>query len=262
MKKAIILFSGGLDSLIAVKLLKDKNFDIVALNFKLPFIKSKDLEIGKQFLKKEKIPLKIIDCTKSLFLKEYLKILKKPKHGTGSGINPCIDCKLFMINQAKKYAEKHNIEIIATGDVLDERPMSQSKKALNLIEKKSGKKIYRPLIEELKLQGKQRKEQIKLAEQFNIKFPTPGGGCLLCEKINSKTIKFLLDKDLINSDTLRLTKIGRHFHINNNWFIVGRNENENSIIETCKNSIKSGKRKPAVFFQNQKEKAIEIQKAY
>ncbi|MFZ5955179.1 MAG: 7-cyano-7-deazaguanine synthase [Nanoarchaeota archaeon] len=267
MEKAIVLFSGGLDSILVAKILKEQSLDVVALNFKLPFVKDNSLDIGKKFLEKEKITLKIFDCNKGKLLSEYLEIIKKPAHGRGNGLNPCVDCKIFILNKAKEYSIKNKISIIATGDVLDERPMSQNIQALKLIDKKVGFEILRPLSARLlnetsaeknnllnrdkffAIQGKKREIQMHLAKKFSIhEYPQPGGGCLLCEKINSRIIKLLLSKNLINSQTLKLIRAGRHFYYENCWFVVGRDEKENSTLEKFENTLKSGKSKPAVYF--------------
>lgn len=255
--KALVLYSGGLDSRLALMLLKKQGYEPVALHFKLPF--------GCGCSQKQNIKLTLLDVTKPPLLAEYLKIITKPLHGTGTGINPCRDCKIWMFKTAKKYADKHNIKYIATGEVLGQRPMSQTRSALDIIDKKIGFKIHRPLIE-LGIHGRSRNKQIKLAKKFKIKYPSPGGGCLLCEKQLVKRFQFLLNNKLINKKTLPLTKIGRHFSIKGNWFIVARNESESILIEKFKNSLKSGKGKPAVYFHTTSEKnkklAVELQKAY
>jgi len=258
MVKALVLFSGGLDSRLAIKLLQEQGIEVEAVFFKLPFSK-----IDKKFLQFKGIKLHIIDCTKGKLLNECLNLIKKPKYGTGAGINPCIDCRIFLLKHAEKLAKKIKADFLATGDVLGERPMSQTSRALKIIDKEIPD-IKRPLIK-AGVKGRKRDKQIKLAEHFKINYPSPGGGCLLCEKALAGRFKFLLEKNLINEKTLPLCKIGRHFYIDG-WFIVGRNEQENKIIEQNKNIIKSGKGKPAVYFHNKNNKnkktALDLQKAY
>ncbi len=263
-KKAVVLYSGGLDSRLVVKLLQKKGYEIYALYFDLPFgcnacVKKLNLpEIKK---------LKIFNCKKGRLLKEYLGVIEKPRHGTGTSINPCKDCKIFMFKHAKKYADKHKIKGIATGEVVGQRPMSQTRNAMNIIDKQLNFKLTRPLTD-MGFQGRQRQKQIRLAKKFKINYPTPAGGCLLCEKIPGKRIKFLLDKNLIDEKTLKLAMLARHFFISNIWFVVGRDEKENSIIETfsSKNRILSGRGKPAVFYDKSaasaKKIALELQKIY
>lgn len=261
MEEVLVLYSGGLDSRIVLVLLKEKGFKVKALHFKLPFACSKSKNTG-EFLKSQKIESKFIDCTKGKLLEEYLDLIKKPKYGRGAGINPCMDCKIWMFKKAKQYADKWGIGKIATGEVLGQRPMSQTKKALSKIDKEIGFKMIRPL-GELGIEGRVRQKQMNLASQFKIDYPTPAGGCLLCDKLLAKRFRFLIEKDLINSRTLSLAKIGRHFYING-WVVVGRRMEENDIIEKFKNSIKSGKGKPAVYFHDLKnrQKAEALQKVY
>jgi len=129
--RALALLSGGLDSMLAIKLILDQGIDVVAINFTSPFSLCdstgyKVADVAKRF----NIPLKIINKDR-----EYLEIVKNPKYGYGKNMNPCIDCRIFMLKLAKNYAKKIGASFIITGEVLDERPMSQTRKALNIIEK-------------------------------------------------------------------------------------------------------------------------------
>ncbi len=256
-KKGIVLFSGGLDSRLAVKIMQKQGFDIIAVFFKLPFEKcfEKDIE---SFADENKCKLKVFDCTKGKLLQEYLKVIRDTKYGRGKGVNPCIDCKIFMLKKSKKFADKKKINLIVTGEVLEERPMSQRKKAMKIIEEESGLvgRILRPLSAKLlprikaeekglvdreklyEIKGRQRKKQIELIQKFNIKYPSPAGGCLLCEKSLKKRLKFLLNRRL-NSEEVKFVNIGRHFIIGGFWIVIGRNEEENKIIESVKE--KTGK---------------------
>jgi len=231
--KILILFSGGLDSRLVVKLMQEKGYEVIALRFKLPFSKL----LQDDFLKNNKIKEEIINCTKGKLLQEYLEIIKKPKFGRGTAINPCMDCKIFMFKKAKQYANKNKIEIIATGEVKGQRPMSQTSKALAKIDADLGFKIIRPLIE-LGIEGRSRKKQIELAKKYQISYPTPAGGCLLCEPEFCKKLKPLLDKKITEQD-IELIKIGRHFE--NNSIILGKNEKENIKLEKIKEKYKTEK---------------------
>lgn len=278
-EKALVLYSGGLDSRLVVKLMQDKGYSVEALHFSLPFgcersALAKDEQTIKStlregccntarnfnFTQKEEAKLTIIDCSKSPILEEYLQIIESPKHGIGSGVNPCRDCKIWMFKKAKDYAEKNKIKIIATGEVTGQRPMSQSKSAMQLIDKSVGMSFLRPL-NDVGCKGRQRKIQMQLAEKYNIKYPTPSGGCLLCEKYLAERIKFLIKNKFVNEKNITLTKIGRHFIINKEWFIVARNEKESLIIEQF-NSLPSDIGTPAVYYQKDKKTAEELQKAY
>lgn len=235
MKKCVVLISGGLDSRLAVKIMQEKGFSVLAVYFKLPFAKDAEKEI-KKFCKKEKVKLKIFDCTTGKLLQEYLKVLKNPKFGTGAGINPCIDCRIFMFSNVKKFADAEKVKLIATGEVEGQRPMSQTKNSLDLIEKKSGLKnrILRPLSDEnfpYKIKGRRRDRQIALAKKFKIKYPDPAGGCLLCEKELKKRFEFLFERGL-NEDEIKFVNIGRHFVIDGCWVVLGKDEKENKIIES------------------------------
>ncbi len=232
-KQCIVLFSGGLDSRLAIKIMQKQDFQIIAVYFKLPFSCScfNDVE---EFSKEQKIKLKVFDCTKGKLFREYFKTIKNAKYGRGSGINPCIDCKIFMFKKAKEFAKKLRINLIVSGEVSGQRPMSQNPKQIEIIEKESGLKgkVYRPLIK-LGINGRQRKKQIELAKKFKIKYPNPAGGCLLCEKLFRKRFKFILKRGLSEKE-FHLMNIGRHFVIDNCWVILGRNESENKIIENLK----------------------------
>lgn len=251
MTKAIVLLSGGLDSRLAVKLLQEQGIKVTALHFLLPFSGCCKPDCAFNFTQLQGIPLKVVDCIKGKNFTEYISVIRKPKYGYGSGINPCIDCRIFMLRKAKDYAKKTKADFVATGEVLDERPMSQHGKALAITEKESGLKgrLLRPLsakllpetkVERKKLvdrskllaiRGRSRKQQIALAKKYNIKYPSPAGGCLLCEKEFSVKLKDLFKhKKRISPADIELLRIGRHFRIDDSKIIVGRNENENKQL--------------------------------
>lgn len=252
--KALALFSGGLDSTLAIKLVKDQGINIVALNFVSPFClcnqkgKCFSVDLAKQL----GIPLKVMDKGKG-----YLKIIRKPKYGYGSGMNPCIDCRIFILKKARQYAKKIGAKFIFTGEVLDQRPMSQYRRALGIIEKEAGLegKVLRPLSAKLlpeteaekkgwvdrtkllALKGRGRKEQFQLAKNLKIKdHACPGGGCLLTyEEFADKVRDLFQHKKIINMKDIELLKLGRHFRLNKNKIIVGRNEQDNSQLIKLKN---------------------------
>lgn len=250
--KCLALFSGGLDSCLVIKLLQDQGLDVEALYIKLPF--NCDCFDFDNFLKKEKIKLHVLDATKGKLFKDYMEIIRDPKFNRGSGFNPCKDCKIFLFKQAKKFAKKINAEIIATGEVLGQRPMSQMKKDLFLNEKESKleNKILRPLCAKLLAQtiyekeglvkrenfldifGRTRTRQIALAKRYKIRFQHPAGGCLLCEKLLKKRFEVLFEKGFFNEETIRLSNVGRHFILDKFWVVLGRDEKENKILENMK----------------------------
>lgn len=234
-KKCVVLFSGGLDSRLAVKLMQEKGFDILALFFKLPFINDDEISM-RCFLKENKVKLKVFDCTKGELLEEYLEVIKNPKYRRGVGFNPCIDCKIFMFKTAKKFAEEKKINVFVTGEVEGQRLLSQTKSALKIIkeEVKFNGRFFRPILEIAF--GRRRDKQIALARKFNIDYPSPAGGCLLCEKELKNRFKFLLNRGL-SSDEIKLIKIGRHFFIDGCWVVLGKNQEENKVIEGFKGAI-------------------------
>jgi len=264
MKKCIVLFSGGLDSRLAVKIMQERGFEVLAVHFNLLFgCGCCDFGCNFKFTQMSGVKLKIFNASEGDLLKKYLKVLKKAEHGRGAGYNPCRDCKIFMFKKAKEFADEKGIKIIATGEVLNQRPMSQTEKAMKLIDEKIGFELTRPLIE-LGISGRRRDKQMAFAKKYKIKYPSPAGGCLLCEKALKKRFKILLKNNLINEKSLPLVNIGRHFFKDNCWFVVSRDEKESEIIDKFKNSVESARGKPAVYFSKLKCRrfAEELQEDY
>lgn len=239
--KALVLLSGGLDSILAAKILMEQGISVVGLSFRSYFFNSKNAAISA---KKLSIPLMIVD-----FSNQHLKIVKSPKYGHGKAINPCIDCHALMFKEAKKIMEKQGLDFVATGEVLGQRPMSQNKKSLDIVENESGLNNYllrplsakslKPTIPEqkgmvdrnklLNIVGRSRKTQIELAKKWGIEnYPTPAGGCLLTDIDFSKKVKELLNNcSGPKENDFQLLKIGRHFWSAKNKIIIGRNHKEN-----------------------------------
>ena len=250
--KALVLLSGGLDSILATKIILNQGIEVEAINFTSPFCLCGKGGCGAhKFAEELNIPLKTIRVGN-----EYLKLLRNPKHGYGKNFNPCLDCRIFMFKQAKDYAKEIGASFIFTGEVLGERPMSQHKKAMYLIEQESGLKdmILRPLSAKLlpetpmekkglvdrskllAISGRSRKPQIKMAKDFEIfNYPCPSGGCLLTYKEFAAKVRdlFKYKKRVVESD-IALLKIGRHFRIGLNKIIVGRNHQENQRLLSSK----------------------------
>ena len=185
---------------------------------------------------------------------EYLEIVRKPKHGYGSGMNPCIDCRIFLLRKAREYMPESGAHFVITGEVLGQRPMSQRRDALRLIERESGleglllrplsAKHFNPTIPEqegwvdrerlLAISGRSRKDQMRLAEDLDVKnYPCPAGGCLLTEPSFVSKIRDVFNHaDQLDPRDFRLLKIGRHFRIGDRTkVIIGRNEAENLTLE-------------------------------
>ena len=254
--KAISLVSGGLDSAIATKLVMDQGIDCIIVYFSFPFWTGDNNEKSYP----EKIAMELNVTYKSVKIGEdFFEIIKNPKHGYGKGINPCIDCKIYMLSKAKKLMQELDAQFIITGEVVGQRPMSQHKKALEIIEKKSGLqgKILRPLSawlldptepekkgiinrdKLLSISGKSRKKQIDLSKKLNInEYAAPAGGCLLTEKVFSVKVKDLFKhKKNIKIEDIFLLKLGRHFRFYDNKIIVGRDKNDNKELELRMNSF-------------------------
>jgi len=282
-KKALVLYSGGLDSRLAICLLAEQGFEVTAMYFNLPYgCGCCNLDCNFNFTQKKEVKLKVFDVTKEPYLSEYLSLIKDPKYGTGAGINPCRDCKAYIFKKAKEYADENNIAVIATGEVLGQRPMSQVSPAMKIIDNEIGYEMLRPLSAKLlqetsweksglvdrskllDIQGRGRKVQMQLAEKYKMKYPTPGGGCLLCEKAPAQRLKILLEKNLVNEKTLPLSILGRHFMVGDCWIVVARNGLECSTIDTFKNSIVGEQGQPSVYFSKEsgKDDARKLQLAY
>lgn len=258
--------SGGLDSSIVLKVILDQGIEAMGLKFNSPFFADEKSEKSLAQITCEQFGVNFISLTKD---EGFLDIVKKPKFGHGSGLNPCIDCKIYMLKRTKLLMEQFNASFVVTGEVLGQRPMSQHKQALNLIEKESGMsgKILRALsakylpktdmekeciidISKLpEINGRGRHKQLELAKIYGIKsYSTPAGGCLLTDKNFSIKLKDLIDnkKDFSLSD-VPLLKIGRHFRFGGSKIVSARNEDEVKKILSLKNrddlvfEIKNGK---------------------
>ena len=251
--KAVSLFSGGLDSILATQLILNQGIEVIAFNVKTPFgiSKSDGVSEVEAAIKQLNVPLKIVAVDK-----KYIRMLRKPKYGYGKNINPCVDCKIFILKQAVKYAREIKADFLFTGEVLGERPMSQQGPALRIIEKEAGLKgkLLRPLSAKLlpetiaerkglvdrsklmAISGRSRKPQFQLAKEFGItSYPSPAGGCLLtCEEYAKKLGDLFEHKKKVSSADVTLLRFGRHFRFGGNKIIVGRNETENKVLKSLK----------------------------
>lgn len=246
MVRALAMVSGGLDSLLAAKLIKDQGIEVIGICFKSYFF---DETNAKKMCEQIKLPLEVID-----FSEEHFEMVKNPKHGWGKNINPCIDCHAMMMKYSGDLLEKFNADFIITGEVLNQRPMSQNKKALETVKNESGfsNKILRPLCAQnleptemelnglvnreklLKISGRSRTRQIELAKEWGIKdYPSPAGGCKLTEPNYAIRLKDLLNnEESIVSEDLSILKIGRHFRISKSAKVIAtRDAAEAEIIE-------------------------------
>jgi len=249
--KALVLFSGGLDSILAVKILESQGIEVVAVCFTSNFFNSEKAEESALLLR---VQLKIVSITN-----EILELVKNPPNGYGKNMNPCIDCHSLMIRKAGEIMKKEKFEILASGEVLGQRPFSQNRKALAQVEDLAGVEVLRPLSAKLlpntvyedknyvnrnrlkRISGRQREEQISLSKQYKIvKFPSPAGGCILTDPEFSNRLLKLLDywPDANNND-VEIVKQGRVF-----WFnykdtetnkkilvVIGREHKENEALK-------------------------------
>jgi hypothetical protein len=256
-RKALALLSGGLDSTLAVKMMLDMGIDVEALNFTSPFCtctgknsgcKSEAVRVAQEF----NIPIKVIH--KGL---DYLEIVRNPQHGYGKGVNPCVDCRIYLLRKAKEYMAECGADFVITGEVLGQRPMSQRRDTLRVIERESGLEglLLRPLSAQhfeptvpeqegwvnrdklLAIKGRSRKELFELADDLDVKnYPCPAGGCLLTELSFVPKMRDVFDHcDELNLRDFRLLKVGRHCRIGKRTkVIIGRDESDNSLLETAR----------------------------
>jgi len=243
--RALGLCSGGLDSILAAFLLKRQGIDVEWVTFTTPFFSSEQAEKAARIYK---IPITVLNITKP-----YLKMLKNPPCGYGKHMNPCMDCHALMFKLAGKIMKENGFDFLFSGEVLGQRPMSQTKPSLRYVEKTSGCAGYilRPLsagrlpetISEknglvkrdllMNFTGRSRKPQIELAKKMGInEYPGPAGGCLLTDKGFVTRLKDLFDKqDNYAEDDLLLLKYGRHIRLNEKTkIIVGRNQSDNDSM--------------------------------
>ncbi len=253
------LVSGGLDSLTACLLIKQQGFDVIGLNFKSPFclcdkvLSHSDCGLN---LFHEKLGIKIYSLSKG---DDYLEIIRNPKFGYGKNLNPCIDCRIYILKKAKEFKKKIKADFIFTGEVLNQRPKSQHMKALNIVEKESGLegKLLRPLsalqlkptiyeerglIDRSKLlgiKGRSRKVQLEVVRKQGLMDEYYAcGGCLLTDKNFSNRMRdYLKFNKILKMEDIHILKYGRHFRFNDNKIIVGRNEIENNMLLQHKKPI-------------------------
>ncbi|MBI3271364.1 MAG: hypothetical protein HYZ53_20400 [Planctomycetes bacterium] len=253
--KAVALLSGGLDSMLAVRIVARLGLDVTALTFMTHFGCSAGIEGSSCGHDPTKIAAEGNFKVKLCHLgQEYIDMVRKPKHGHGKNMNPCVDCRIMMLGYAKDYAEAIGASFLFTGEVLGQRPMSQRLDAFRIVDREVGMegRILRPLSAKLlkptipeeeglidreklyAIHGRTRKAQMELAAEFGIKeFPTPAGGCLLTDPRFSEKLRDLFaHADKVKGKDIHLLKIGRHFRLSEDWkLVVGRDEGENTLLE-------------------------------
>lgn len=254
--------SGGLDSTLATKLIIDQGIDVIGLYLDSPFGCKEDVNAIALHLG---IPLKIIQ--KGM---EYVELVRNPKYGYGKNLNPCIDCRIYMFKIARQVMKEEGADFIITGEVLGQRPMSQRREAMDLIDRDGHveEMILRPLSAKffppspmelegwvdreklLNLSGRSRSEQMKWAKDLRLKgYSAPAGGCLLTDaNFSTRLSRFFERKTNPSMTEVRLIRLGRHFGLSGGAHaVIGRNEAENTELwEVSKQEVREGK---MIFFQ-------------
>ncbi len=245
--KAYCLLSGGLDSVLAIKLLQEQNINTIALYFKSAFFDKTSTIVS--LAKELGVELMILDITQ-----DHFELVKNPQYGYGKNLNPCIDCHSLMLKKAASLLKPNQKEFVATGEVLNQRPMSQNKNSLLCIAQYSGltnlllrplsAKLLPPTLPEekgwvnrenlLSIYGKSRKIQLNLAQKWNLKnFEPPAGGCKLTDKTFASRLIYLKSQGLFNNqDLIYATQFGRIFEIaSKKIVIVSRNQEEGEQLK-------------------------------
>jgi tRNA-uridine 2-sulfurtransferase len=255
---ALALFSGGLDSILACRVVSAQGIKVKAIKFVSPFFGYEILSDPEHY--REEMRQKYgIDVMVEDISSQYLQLLRNPAHGFGKNFNPCIDCKIFMLRRAKEMMADLGASFLITGEVLGQRPMSQRRDTLNVIERDSGNRtvLLRPLSAKLMKEteaelkglvdrsrlldfsGRGRSRQMALAREFKISdFPAPAGGCILADPILGRRVArmyagdCILRPEEITCTDILLLLIGRQFRLpGGGWLILGRDEHENQKIK-------------------------------
>lgn len=243
----VCLFSGGLDSIIAAKVLEEQGLRVKCLHFTSPFF-------GKPHLLSHWEKIYALDIVAVDVAQDFTDMIAAgPAHGFGKCMNPCVDCKILMATKAKELMHHYGAFCIASGEVLGQRPMSQRRDTLNIIRRDADVKdlLLRPLSAKrldptpmeldgridreqlLSIGGRGRKDQLALAEKYALpEIPTPAGGCLLAEIESSKRYWPVLkhSKHPLAED-FDLANIGRQYWSGPFWMALGRNQSDNGRME-------------------------------
>jgi tRNA-specific 2-thiouridylase len=250
--RAFSLLSGGLDSLLATRLMMDQGIEVAALHFITPFFgyqkKGQEARYQERWERLYGIHARIIDVGD-----EYLRILRNPRYGYGKNFNPCIDCKVFLFSRAKAMMEEEKMDFLITGEVLGQRPMSQRRDTMRIVERDSGTdgvllrplcaRLLKPTRPELEglvdrekllaITGRGRKPQMELAERMGVRhYPAPAGGCLLTDpELANRFRKHFDQSPMITVEEILLLQVGRHFQLSEDrHLVVGRKEEENQRL--------------------------------
>ncbi len=249
--KALALFSGGLDSVLAMKVIKDQGIDVIAVNINIGFGSTVDrTEHMKNMCDQIGVKLEILDL-RQLYLDE---VLFSPKYGYGKNFNPCIDCHGFMFRHTGALLEKFGASFMISGEVLGQRPMSQRKDAMENVKSLSSYEelIVRPLSAKLlppskpelegwidrekllDISGRSRNAQLELAKSIGLEnFESPGGGCLLTEMQFSQKLRDFTEHDKLEIEDIDTLKAGRHLRLPDGAkLIIGRDKEDNEKLKS------------------------------
>lgn len=244
---ALALLSGGLDSLLAIRVIQDQGMSVLGLHYVSPFFGKPWLL--KKWEKEYGITAQPVDISQ-----EYTDmVLDGPANGYGKYLNPCLDCKIMMLSRTRELMAEYGAKIIISGEVIGQRPMSQRRDSLNTIRKQADVDdvLVRPLCAKkmdpsnaeraglvdreqlLDIGGRGRKPQLELAKKYGFKtIPTPAGGCVLTEKESSvRFAELMRNMDRPTPDDFRLAQLGRQTWSGSHWLIMGRNQNDNVRME-------------------------------
>lgn len=249
--KAIALFSGGLDSLLAVKWMQKLGYEIIPVFLSAPYLNSQRAE---KTATDNGLSLQVHD-----FFARHFALVKNPSWGWGKYLNPCVDCHALMFSTAAELLSQYKAHFLISGEVLGQRPMSQKRNAMAKVSSLSQVRdlIVRPLSQKLlpdtmpltegwvnrddmlDINGRSRKAQLTLARELGIvSFPTPAGGCLLTDRNYCLRLQDLMDHQTDNRDDMELLRWGRHFRLGPSVkLIIGRNEAENDALEQSAKGI-------------------------
>jgi tRNA U34 2-thiouridine synthase MnmA/TrmU len=250
--KAIGCISGGLDSSLAVCLVREQGIDVECLHVLHIWhpepVEGEEKGHAVRFAESRGIPVHLVDAAEA-----DLEMVRRPEHGFGKRMNPCIDCRIWTLRRARELMDERGADFLFTGEVMGQRPMSQHRGALKQVEREAGveDRLVRPLSAKLlpptrpereglidrdrllDIQGRSRKRQMELAERFGITdYPSPAGGCLLTDPGFAYRLRELMDHETPTVEEVELLKLGRHFRLpDGSRAVVGRRHEENLRLE-------------------------------
>lgn len=247
--RGLCLLSGGLDSQLAICVLREQGLHVEAVVFASPFFK---IDAARRAAESLSVPLHVV-----AFTRDILGLVKRPPHGFGGAMNPCIDCHAAMIRRAGEMMAEKGYDFVATGEVLNQRPMSQTRRSLAVVEKDAALngRLLRPLCAQLLdptvpetegvvdrsrllgLSGRSRKPQMELAQKYGLsEYPSPAGGCLLTEKGFCRKLADMKDHEGLDDERLVwLLLTGRHFRLPGGAkCVVGRDARDNAALKKAR----------------------------